>query len=253
MVIAACGSAAGHEHDDGVSRPLAAPGPARRAPATTCRTPTARSPPAADWRRSRSMQAAISLVAAEERLACRRRHRAPAPCTGSAARSSAAAGTASSVSSWRKIACSKATSSAPGSMPSCSTSVCRALLQGPQGVGLAAAAIQRRGQDRPTMLPQRLLGHPCLGDRHHVAMLTRRQPGIEQALLGRQPQLVEPGRLDPPRRPAVQHVERGAAPQLQRPPERHRRPIELAIDRQRCDRARSTPRNDGGPIRRRRR
>ena len=107
------------------------------------------------------------------------------------------------------------------------------VLEGAQGVGLAAAPIQRGRENRPAMLTQRRFGDPRLRLGDDVAMLTGSQPGVEQALLGRQPKLVEAGRLDAPRRPTVQHVERDATPQVQRPTKHHRRPVELPVHRQR--------------------
>ena len=81
------------------------------------------------------------------------------------------------------------------------------------------------------MLPQRLLADAYLRHGHHVTMLTGGQTGVEQASSAAgAARRGEP--LRPPRRPAIDHVERSAAPKLQRPPERHRRPIELAIDNQ---------------------
>ena len=157
---------------------------------------------------------------------CRRRRRAPAPCTGSARDTDGGAGTATSVSSWARIACSNADEFGTRFDARAARRGCGGRSAGPAGRRLGG----RSDTARWPRIAQRCSRNGCSADpslsrRHHITVLARRQAGIEQTLLGRQPELLEPGRLDPSRRPAIQHVERGAAPQLQRPPERHRRPI----------------------------
>ena len=64
-------------------------------------------------------------------------------------------------------------------------------------------------------------------------MLSGRQPGIEQALLGRPSQLVEAGGLGASGQPAVEDVERRAAPELEGATEDDDGPIGLAGSGQR--------------------
>ena len=142
------------------------------------------------------VQAAVDLgVAAEERVRRRRRRRARGPCTGS--RSTRSPGRR------RRRAPGPGAGSRPrarraprsGSMPSCSTSVVRAVAQGPERVGLAAAAVERQRQDRPPALPERLLGDERPGVGRDTAVLAGVQPGVEQVLLDRAPQLLQARRL----------------------------------------------------------
>ena len=59
-------------------------------------------------------------------------------------------------------------------------------------------------------------------------MLSRGQPGIEEAFLRRPSQLVEAGGLDAPGRPAVEDLERRAAPEVESPTEHDGCPIKFA-------------------------
>ena len=65
------------------------------------------------------------------------------------------------------------------------------------------------------MLTQRLLRHPRLRFGEQIPVAPGSQAGVQSSLLDVQPQFVQPGGLDPARRPAVQISERRPPPQRQ--------------------------------------
>ena len=64
-----------------------------------------------------------------------------------------------------------------------------------QRVGLATGAVQGDHQLRPERLPQRVLGGERLDLRDHLGGSAARQLGVDEALVGDQPQLLQPLRL----------------------------------------------------------
>ena len=170
-------------------------------------TPTAAQP----------IQARVDLaLAPEEALGCRRRRRAPDPGTGRRAPGSGRAAATTSDGSWRRIACSNATSSEPGSTPSSVTSVRAGLVQRAQGVTLPAGLVLGQRQQRPPALAQRRLGRAGLRLGEHLAMVARTQGGLQADLLGVEAELLEPAGLDPTGVPTLELAQRRPPPQRQR-------------------------------------
>jgi hypothetical protein len=105
-------------------------------------------------------------------------------------------------------------------------------VQRPQRIALAARAVLGKRQDGPTPFPERLLGDQNLGLGGHFPVLGRPQAGVEEILLRAAAQLRQAGDFGPAGRPAVQVLERVAAPQRKSAGQRRRRPIRLAVGRQ---------------------
>ena len=93
-------------------------------------------------------------------------------------------------------------------------------LDRPQGLGLAPGAVERRGQHQPPLLPERLALGERRGERHGVAVVAQRQPGLELTLLGEEPQLDETGGLGGRREPVGEHRVGPVTPQPERGPQR---------------------------------
>ena len=132
---------------------------------------------------------------------CHRCRTARRPRYGQAAPGSGSAVAATSDGSWRRIACSNATRSGPGSTPSSRDEHRAGPVQRAQGVTLAAGLILGQRQQRPPALPQRRLGHPRLRLAQHLA------DGVRPAARRRG---------GSPRRPGA--ARRAARPRSDRPP-----------------------------------
>ena len=106
--------------------------------------------------------------------------------------------------SWRRIACSNATSSGPGSRPSSSTSIRRAWCKvrnaspwRPAWYWAVASSAHRRSRSGAAATRVGDLGQ-------HLDVLPGAQRSIESHVLGLQPQLLQPAGLDPPGVPVLE-------------------------------------------------
>ena len=97
------------------------------------------------------------------------------PRYGQVALGSVRTASATSDGSWRRIACSKATSSGPGSTPNSAASNERAWRKRAQRLALATRLVLGERQQRPASLTQRRLGDPRLGLAQHLAVVTAPQ------------------------------------------------------------------------------
>ena len=75
------------------------------------------------------------------------------------------------------------------------------------------------------MLPQRLLGHAGSRLGQHAAVHPGSKCGVQPGLFGLEAQLLQPGRFDQARRPAVQLGQRRSTPQGQRLAQLMRGPV----------------------------
>ena len=117
--------------------------------------------------------------------------------------------------SWARMRDSRATSSEPGSRPSSVRAPDGRSGSRRESIGLSPAAVLRQREQCPPALTERLLPvRPCRRSPRRRGH--RIQAGLEQVLLGRQPQLPEPDRLEPPRHPVLQLPERRTPPQGER-------------------------------------
>ena len=89
-----------------------------------------------------------------------------------------------------RIASSKRPSSLLGSIPSSRERLARPLVRA-EGVALAARPVQRQHQLRPTVFPQRLVGHQRLEIRDALAVRSGREPGVDLLLLTEAAKLVQ--------------------------------------------------------------
>ena len=87
---------------------------------------------------------------------------------------------------------------------------------GGEGVGLSTAAVLRQREQRPPALAERLLAGraPCRRSRRPRGH--RIEPGLQQVLLGGQPELPEPDGLETTGHPVLQLDEGRTSPQRQR-------------------------------------
>ena len=156
----------------------------------------------------------------------------------------------SSCGSCVRIACSRSTSSRPGSIPNSSTSVRRARCRVRSASAWrphrywAVARIAHRCSRRGAASTMRL------GGRRHLAMLSRLEPGDQHVLLDAAPHLLEPCRPHSRRPASARSPRRAAAPQSERPVERRRRPVRFAAAARVPGRARRAARTGARPRRR---
>ena len=129
---------------------------------------------------------------------------------------------AASDASWLRMARCSSWSSAPGSVPSSSTSVAAGRGVGLQRVGLPARAVEREQQLGAEALAERVLGHELLELGHEHGVAAERELRVDAQLDRLQPQLAEMGGCGGDRL-AGEVGERLAAPERERLVEqRHR-------------------------------
>ena len=100
--------------------------------------------------------------------------------------------------------------------------------EGAEGVGLPAAAVLGQGEDGPAPLAERFLGDQRSGIGGDAPVVSGREAGVEQVLLDRAAQLLEPGRFAAAGCPAVERFIGTAAPGGQGALERRGRPVLVA-------------------------
>ena len=113
------------------------------------------------------------------------------PAVGTARSGTGTGAARSSAGSWRRIACSSSRSSAPGSMPSSSTSTRRGVSVGGERVSLAAGAVERAHQLRTEPLAQRVLADERFQLADEAGMAPELEVGVEAELERPEPLLLE--------------------------------------------------------------